>query len=189
MKYYIDITLLPEAEDNIGFIWQKLYQQIHIALAENKIDDDKSAIAASFPKYSQNWIGNKLRLLSPTREQLNRLNVDKWLSRLRDYIHCKSIKEVPSTDNFVCFKRKQFHTNVERYARRRAKYKGETLGQSMRHYAKFKDEKSELPFINIQSLSERKRFRLFIEKKDAGKDNIGGFNCYGLSKGSTIPWF
>ena len=36
MKHYIEITLLPDAEVGLGFIWQKMYQQIHLALVEVK---------------------------------------------------------------------------------------------------------------------------------------------------------
>ncbi|MFT6209378.1 MAG: CRISPR-associated endonuclease Csy4, partial [Colwellia sp.] len=49
MKYYLDITLLPEADITLGFIWQKVYQQIHIALVDNKIGMNESAIAVAFP--------------------------------------------------------------------------------------------------------------------------------------------
>ncbi|MBL1422430.1 MAG: type I-F CRISPR-associated endoribonuclease Cas6/Csy4, partial [Alphaproteobacteria bacterium] len=44
MKYYLDITILPDEEANLGFLWHKVYQQIHIALVENKIADNQSAI-------------------------------------------------------------------------------------------------------------------------------------------------
>ena len=192
MKYYLDITLLPGAEDSLGFLWHKVYQQIHIALAENKTINGESAVAVSFPEYGSKVfpLGAKLRLLAKTQEQLNKFNGPQWLNRLSDYTHCTSIKEVPlSVDKFVCFKRKQCDTNIERLARRRAKRKDETLGQALQYYAGFKDEKSELPFINMQSLSGDKRFRLFIEKETVTQEQEGGFSCYGLSKTATVPWF
>ena len=71
MKYYIDITLLPDAEANLGFLWQKVYQQIHLALAENKIGKNQSEIALSFPEYGNKAypLGDKLRLLSQSEAQ------------------------------------------------------------------------------------------------------------------------
>ena len=36
MNYYREITILPNADISFYFIWQKLYQQIHLALVENK---------------------------------------------------------------------------------------------------------------------------------------------------------
>ena len=68
MNYYQDITLLPDAVITLGFIWQKVYQQVHIALAENKIAENQSAIAVAFPEYGSKGfpLGSKLRLLALT---------------------------------------------------------------------------------------------------------------------------
>ncbi len=196
MKYYLDITLLPDAEANLGFLWQKVYQQIHIALAENKTANGNSTIAVSFPEYGSKFfpLGTKLRLFAETQEQFNKLNAPQWLNRLSDYTHCTTIKEVPpSVDKFVCFKRKQFDTNIERLARRRAKRKSETLEEAMAHYVGFKDEESKLPFINMESLSEKKKFRLFIQQEIVAEAVVGEFNCYGFSfanaeRRATVPW-
>ena len=194
MKYYLDITLLPDAEASLGFLWQKVYQQIHIALADNKTADGSSAIAVSFPEYGNKKypLGAKLRLLAQTEEQLNKLDAPKWLNRLTDYSHVTSIKEVPlSVENFVCFKRQQFNTNIERLARRRVKRKSETLEQALKYYKGFEDTESKLPFINMQSLTEDKKFRLFVNQNLTNKSVAGEFNCYGLSGSdqATIPWF
>ena len=197
MKYYLDITLLPDAEASIGFIWQKVYQQMHIALAENKVAKNQSAIALSFPKYGGKFpLGNTLRLLADEQSQLEKLNVEKWLSRLTDYTHLKSIKAVPATvSKYACFKRKQFKSNLEREAKRRAKYKGETFEEALAHFQSYQT-KTELPFINMTSLSTdgdvslNRNFKLFIQKEMVGEQKNGLFNCYGLSKDqATIPWF
>ncbi len=194
MKFYLDITLLPDAEASIGFLWHKVYQQIHIALAENKTAKGSSAIAVSFPEYGNKKypLGAKLRLLGKTKEALNNLDAPKWLNRLTDYSHVTSIKEVPlSVDKFVCFKRRQFNTNIERLARRRVKRKGETLEQALKYYEGFEDTESTLPFINMKSLTEAKNFRLFIKQELTSAAVSGEFNCYGLSGSdeATIPWF
>ena len=86
MKYYLDITLLPDAEANLGFLWQKVYQQVHLALVENKIAENESAIGISFPKYKESDfpLGDKLRLFSETQEQFKQLELKKWFNRLTD---------------------------------------------------------------------------------------------------------
>ena len=197
MKYYLDITLLPDAEANLGFLWQKVYQQLHLALVENKIAENQSAIAISFPKYGDKVfpLGDKVRLLANEEEQLKQLNIEKWLSRLTDYTHLKPIKEVPLTVNqFACFKRKQFKSNLIKEATRRAKHTGESLEVAMEHFKHYQAESS-LAFINMTSLSmegdisKNRNFKLFIERKNLEEQVQGIFNCYGLSKDATVPWF
>lgn len=192
MKYYLDITLLPDAEANLGFLWQKVYQQVHLALVENKTADNDSEIAISLPEYGCSTfpLGSKIRLLSRKKEQLQKLEITKWLNRLTDYAHCTSIKEVPkSVSQFACFKRVQFDSNIERLVRRRMKRKEETFEQAMDYFAGFEDRKSKLPFVNMKSLSESQRFRLFIDRYVVGAACEGKFSCYGLSKGATVPLF
>jgi len=192
MKFYLDITLLPDAEANLGFLWQKVYGQLHLALVEMKNGDGNSEIAVSFPQYNEKKfpLGNKLRLLASTQEQLQKFDVAKWLNRLRDYSHWTSIKEVPlSIDKFARFKRVQFNTNVERLSRRRLKRKGGSIKQVIKHFDGFKDQKSNLPFVNMKSLSKNEQFRLFIEREEVDQAETGDFTCYGLSKTATVPWF
>jgi CRISPR-associated endonuclease Csy4 len=191
MNFYLDITLLPDAEANIGFIWQKVYGQLHLALVEQQTENGHSAIAVSFPEYSDNVfpLGRKLRLFSKTSEQLQRLNLAKWLNCLTDYTHCTSIKEVPQVERYARFKRVQFDSNIERLARRRVKRKGESLEEALMHYSGFKEQQSKLPFVNMQSLSKGGRFRLFIELETVEQENEGLFSCYGLSKTASVPWF
>ncbi len=197
MKYYLDITLLPDADITLGFIWQKVYQQIHIALVENKVADNESVIALSFPHYREKNsdkafpLGNKLRLLAATEQVLETLAITTWLKRFADHTHITSIKSVPeSVNEYVCFSRKQFKTNISRIARRRAKRHNESFEQALKYYANFEDKKTKLPFINVKSLSKDELFRLFIEREISPKDTTGGFNCYGLSKKqATVPCF
>jgi CRISPR-associated endonuclease Csy4 len=199
MKYYLDITLLPDAEANLGFLWQKVYQQIHIALVEQKTADNQSDIAVSMPEYGDNKfpLGTKLRLLSSSEEQLQWLDAKKWLSRLTDYTHCSAIKEVPSTvTQFARFKRKQFNSSSERLARRRVRRKGGTFEQAVAHFNGFAEQQTKLPFLHVKSLSGGRLFKLFIERELINQPikSVGKFNCYGLSECHAgnqvaIPWF
>ncbi len=196
MNYYLDITLLPDAEANLGFLWQKMFTQVHLALVENKLADGNSAVAVSFPEYACKSfpLGSKLRLFAKTEEQLTKLELSVYLKRFTDYCHCTSIKAVPSVERYVQFQRRRFDTNMERQARRRAKRKGESLEQALAHYEGFSDEQSSLPFINLHSLSGGEKFRLFVERKMCDKALEGTYTCYGLScrnqaKSATVPWF
>jgi CRISPR-associated endonuclease Csy4 len=211
MKHYVDITLLPDAEANLGFLWQKVYQQIHIALAENKIADDRSAISLSIPKYGDKAfpLGNQIRLIA-TEAQLTKLDITKWLNRLTDYVHIKSVKAVPDTvSQFACFKRKhikgskRLEKSLESKARHQVKkfevdYDECLTALKKRHCV----DNSPPPFISLQSLSsdknmtllEQAKFPLFITMEMHNAEVQGEFNCYGLSsldvaKTATVPWF
>lgn len=212
MKYYIEITLLPNAEVSLGFLWEKVYQQLHLALTENKISEYESAIGVSFPKYGDKPfpLGDKLRLFAQTEEQLQKLDIGKWLNRLTDYTHCTSIREVPpNIDAFVCLKRKQFKSaskmqaDIERRALYQSQKDNRPIGDVRADLAAQQyDGKCDLPFVYMTSLStgkdidcpDRNKFRLFIEKEHAEKTQAGTFSCYGLSsrdpdKQATVPWF
>ncbi|PCI54017.1 MAG: type I-F CRISPR-associated endoribonuclease Cas6/Csy4 [Gammaproteobacteria bacterium] len=197
MKYYLDITLLPEADITLGFIWQKVYQQVHIALVDNKVGENESAIAVAFPLYGEHAfpLGNKLRLLAADESQLIALNINSWLNRLEDYVHIKSIKPVPEDVTQVCFVRQHVkgEERIEKDMLSKAKRWSEKSGQSL-DVCLLELEKSKpkadvsLPFIWLESQETKQRnegsaskFPLFINRISINKQQSGVFNCYGLS--------
>ncbi|BBN83867.1 hypothetical protein PA25_38520 [Pseudoalteromonas sp. A25] len=216
MNYYLDITLLPDAEANLGFLWHKVYQQIHLLLVEHKVSEQDSAIAVSFPLYGDKPfpLGNKLRLLAESEQQLVDLKVEQWLSRLSDYVHIKAVKAVPSNiAEYAYFKRWRFKSpdklrqQVDSRAQAIAAKNGfaveEVKSRLLQSIDSFKQH-SKLPFINLRSLStdsmlspaERRKFLLFIECQKTTKpsDNTPLLTCYGLSRRSeaqqvAVPWF
>lgn len=200
MKYYIDITLLPDAEANLGFLWQKVFQQVHLALVENKIAHNESAVALSIVGYGDKAfpLGDKLRLLADSEEVLLKLDMYRWLNRLTDYCHIKPIKSVPdNVSEYACFKRKSVKS-IEKKAQRRAEHLNKPYEEVLAYLIKEgKTRKSELPYINVESQETKKRteqgissrFLLFIEKVVSDQREEGTFDCYGLSKNATVPWF
>lgn len=200
MKYYQDITLLPDAEANLGFLWQKVFQQLHIALVDNKIGENESSIALSIVDYGNKDfpLGNKLRLLAKSDEALSILDTHRWLNRLTDYCHIKPIKPVPAdVTQYACFKRKPVKS-IEKKAQRRAKHLNKPYDEVLAYLLKEgRSDKCPLPYINIESQDTKKRveqgvpckFSLFIEQKLFESPSAGKFDCYGLSKTATVPWF
>lgn len=202
MKYYLDITLLADAEANLGFLWQKVFQQVHIALVDNKVGDKESAIALSIPRYKLLKanektfpLGNKLRLLAETEEILRAININKWLETFMDYCHVKSITIVPkNVKSYARFTRKNAVDPIKK-AEKRAKHLNKPLDEVIDFMRKEKQlEKCQLPFIHVESQGvtvsgEKNRFRIFIEQTHLDAPEPGKFDCYGLSKTATIPWF
>jgi CRISPR-associated endonuclease Csy4 len=200
MKYYIDITLLPDAEANLGFLWQKVFQQVHIALVHNKVGENESAVAVSVVEYGSKAfpLGNKLRLLASSKDSLEKLNVNSWLNRLCDYCHISSIKRVPvDIKKYALFSRKNVKS-IWKKAQRRAVHLDKPYDEVLAYLIEEdKSKDCQLPFITIQSQDTKKRaapdvscqFRLFIEHTLCDDAVSGNFDCYGLSKTSTVPWF
>lgn len=192
MKYYQEISLLANADIAVYFLWQKVYQQIHLALVANKNDDNPSAVGVSFPEYNsaQYALGAKLRLFAEDERTLEKMECSKWLSRFKDYVHLSSIKPVPEQiEGFACFKHIKLKGNKEKLARRRAKRKGVTLQQALAHFEDFEEQRSNLPYINMSSQTNGQRFRLFIERLKMENPQTGLYSCYGLSNSATVPLF
>ncbi|WP_166113008.1 type I-F CRISPR-associated endoribonuclease Cas6/Csy4 [Pseudoalteromonas sp. Z9A5] len=202
MKHYLDITLLPEADITLGFIWQKVYQQVHIALVDSKVGKNESSIAVSFPRYNTKAsgeqafpLGNQLRLIANDETQLAKLNIAKWLNRLEDYVHIKSIKPVPENVTYAAFIRMQVkgEARIEKdmlsKAQRWAEKSGQPLNACLAELEKSKPKaNNKLPFIWLESQETRQRdlnasrkFPLFIKKVEVTEQQVGTFNCYGLS--------
>ena len=126
MNYYVDIKLLTDTEITLGFVWKKLYAQIHLALVEVRDENNLVSIGLGFPKYSDDrFLGDILRIFAPSKEELEKLDLNRWVGRLLDYLTVSDVKEVPiNVTKFVCFRRKQFKMNIERLARRQFKRQG-----------------------------------------------------------------
>lgn len=209
MNYYQDITLLPDAEIALSFLWQKIYQQVHIALVEQKVDEQHSAIAVSFPDYGRNGfpLGNKLRVLAKEKGQLEKLNLASFLSRFEDYTHLKSIQSVPESATHIAFVRQRVkgQARIEKdmlaKAQRWSEQSQQTFETCLQQLEKSKPSvESKLPFVWMESQESKKRagvtnkFPLFIKRIELEGINEGFFNCYGLSaargdKVTSVPHF
>lgn len=207
MNFYQEITLIDHAEITPGFIWSKLYGQIHLAFVEQKNSDGKINYGVSFPEYKydsvkhRGHLGKKLRIFAETEAELISLDLLKWLSRLLDYVHIQSIKSVPMNQvkHYAVYKRKQMkgvkrlQSEIEGYAEKYAELNDIEISEALKVYAHMQVRETNLPFINLKSLHSYQNLRLYIEKEIvdvASKDYI--FSTYGLSSQiikCTVPEF
>ncbi|MFK5975826.1 MAG: type I-F CRISPR-associated endoribonuclease Cas6/Csy4 [Sulfurovum sp.] len=191
MKYYIDIKLLGDDEVNLGFIWRKIYLELHLMLSDIKDKNSEVDIGFSFPNYQTQTfpLGDILRIFANSKEELVSLNLIKYLGRFDEYIIREDIKPVPKdTKTYVTFSRKQFKSNPERLARRQAKRKGISIEEALKNYAEMTPESTKLPFIMMKS-SKGQYMKIFIEKSISDVETKGKYSTYGLSKVASVPWF
>ena len=143
-------------------------------------------------------LGDKLRIFAHSKEELESINITKYLTAFDEYIIIEEIKPVPKDIKiYVNFSRKRFKSTADirrlakRYAIRNNISEEEALSNftlAEEKYTKLKEE-NKLPYINIKSTSTNQFLKLFIEKTEMPKEQLGKFNTFGLSKTSTIPWF
>ena len=215
MKFYLEITLLPNPEVGVNFLWSKVFQQIHLGLVEMQDNQRQVPIGLSFPEYvigdKYSLLGSKLRLFANDEAMLNQFDAVKWLARLSDYVHCTSIRPVPEKIvGYAIYQREQPKTNPERLARRYAKRHGVDFDTALNGLVDLKSTEKPLnadfkiqfrycemtkkniasPFIRLKSMSSEQTFCLWIKKIPADtKTSATYFSSYGLSAVSSVPEF
>ena len=194
MNQYIEITLLSNPDINLFSLWSKVFQQIHLGLVAMQDDQGQVPIGVGFPEYilgeKYSELGAKLRLFAQDAATLSRLEVYQYLSRLSDYVHCTSIRPVPTKiTGYAIYQRYQPKTNKERLARRYAKKHAIAYNQALLRYNGMAYKSTSAPFIRMQSLSSAHTFCLWIKKSIVFDPAGATFSSYGLSAVSTVPEF
>lgn len=124
MNAYLDITLLPSGDIGHYFLWEKVFQQIHLGFVEIQNMNSRVAIGIALPGYSQEKcrLGDKLRLLAENETVLANFNAAKRLQRMDDYVHLTRIREVPaSVSGYACYQRRQAKPTREQLAKRKSR--------------------------------------------------------------------
>ena len=142
------------------------------------------------------FLGQKLRLMALDESDLIRLDINRWLHRLSDYVHVRGIVLVPETDSYESFSRENTKGSLEKHIRRRMKRHEETYEQALSNYGGYEqdDVKSRVPFIKLKSLASGNEFCLNIDKKRVAvnTDELPThqrFNTYGLNRTAILPKF
>ena len=192
MQAYLDITLLPAPDIGHHFLWEKVFQQIHLGLVEMQEAPGVVPIGLAWPEYDQDTcrLGSKLRLVATTDTVLATFGTPERLKRLTDYVHLTGIRSIPErVTTYARYQRRQAKSSKERLIRRKVKRTGLSLFEAREQLKDFKEQQLPIPFIHMTSHSTGKRFRLFITKEPTTLAIYQGFSSYGLSHQSTIPEF
>lgn len=191
MNYYQEIQLLPNGEVSLAFLWTKMFTQLHLALVEEQRREGMVKTALAFPAYQDKGLGNKIRILAPSAEQLERLHLEQELERFSDYVHRTTIRKIREhlIIGYSIYSRYQPDESVERKARR---YVRRHEGVSYEDALGLLDRRKEtydLPFIQMKSLSTAQTFSLFIKKTPCQIEQSGTLSTYGLSDSASVPEF
>lgn len=195
MHYYQELTLIKDSEISPYFIWSKLYTQLHLAFVEKKDANEQISYGVSFPEYKTieargkqlMLLGSKLRVFANSLEELQKLNLDKWLERLTDYVHVKSPKKVENVTHYLTVNRYRPKATKEKLARRFALRHSVTCEDALTRLEGYAAKHETFPYIQQKSLSGDRAFSLCIKQQHVEKQNLGKFSTYGLSATSTVP--
>lgn len=193
MKYYQELTIIPNDDIAPYVIWSKLYTQLHIALADIKNTHGISGIGVSFPNYRYHekygkgfgTLGNKLRVFADSEASLALLDLPKWLDRLSDYVHIKRIDEVgdKATGQVVVVRYRML--DVVKKAQRFAEFKGISFKDALEHCLEHKTQPKPHPFIALKSQTNGNPYRLTIWQYPTDEMVAGKFNSYGTNNMSS----
>lgn len=212
MNHYQEITLLPDSEISLAFLWTKVYTQLHLAFVSQKDTLNGGSFAVSFPEYTegkQKGLGHKVRVFAETEEALQTLNLDKALERLLDYVHLTTIRPIPMRrlKGYAIYSRQHAPHSREQAARRFSRRHGLPVEQEAARLAKkslqserlvskeredsekIKKSIRDLPYIRMQSLTNRHKYNLFIHKQPTSSASASPFSLYGLSPKAAVPEF
>ncbi|WP_299330201.1 type I-F CRISPR-associated endoribonuclease Cas6/Csy4 [uncultured Psychrobacter sp.] len=187
LTHFQEITIIPDPEIAPYFIWSKLFNQLHIALADIKNEHGIDSIGVSFPDYhydskkeQSSKLGLKLRVFASSQKDLETLNLAKWLERLTDYMHIKGIKEVgDKATGYVSVHRYRFKP-VDVQAESLAKKLGVSYEEAMVTVTKRTPEKR-LPYVQMRSQTNQSNYRLRVLQLPCDTQKAGSFNTYGMN--------
>lgn len=188
MFYYQDITLLND-EIGVTALRESTFRIIHSALYQLTVNHNgDNSVGVVFPDYNEEKVqlGNKIRLICFYHERLIDMEMNSRLKKYADYVHCTSIKPVPSQINgYVSYERYRQHKSlVSRLSRsvRKGWMTQKEMDDRIDQDRKKRVSKK-LPFIRIKS-SKGRQYSLLIaqslHKKEVGDRQ---FSTYGLSSG------
>lgn len=184
MDSYQDIRVLPDPEFKSTMLLSALFAKLHRALAARETGD----IGVSFPEHNKTP-GEVLRLHGK-RAALEALEATGWRAGLNDYCTSSGVLAVPEVKGWRSVSRVQVKSSADRLIRRSVRKGWITEEEAQQRILNQQDQSSDLPFIQMKSLSSKQAFRLFILHGELVPSPLeGAFSCYGLSAKATIPWF
>jgi len=188
MDRYLDIRLRPDPEFPATVLMSALFAKLHRGLVTLATE----RIGVSFPEVEKDTVvglGERLRLHGAAAE-LERLMALPWLTGMEELTHIGAIAAVPDGARHRVVRRVQAKSSPERLRRRWMKRKGLSEKEARRAVPDSVAERLDLPYVVLTSRSTGQRFRLFIDHGPLRETpREGRFTRYGLSRGTTVPWF
>ena len=183
MDSYIDITIKPDEEMRENVLLNKVYTKLHKILSEQKLTD----VGVSFPRFKV-LLGNVIRLHG-VEARLLELEAMNWRGGLSGYCDVSAAQKVPEGTAYRTISRKQ--SNMTEAKLRRLIKRGSISPEAAKAYkAKMFKKGLDNPYLELESTSNGHKYRRYIQFGELRSKPVeGGFDQFGLSKTSTVPWY
>ncbi|AFI85399.1 type I-F CRISPR-associated endoribonuclease Cas6/Csy4 [Methylophaga nitratireducenticrescens] len=183
MNFYIDVLINPNAEMRINVLLNTVYTKLHKAIFDLRAKN----IGVSFPNHNIT-LGNILRIHGDEKT-LRVLQDQNWIGGMSGYCNISGIQPVPDSAKFCTVSRKQ--TTMSQSKLRRLLKRGSISEDEIQQYkAKMFARGLDNPYLELVSSSTGQKHRRYIEFGELkGEATHGQFDCFGLSKSATVPWF
>jgi len=183
MKHYVEIVIKPDDEMRENILLNKVYTKLHKALFTLKTTE----IAVSFPKYKV-LLGDVIRLHG-SESKLSEVKNTNWLGGLSAYCQVSPIQTVPDNVSYRTISRIQANM-TEAKLRRLIKRDSISETEIKQYRAKMFGMGLDNPYLELQSASNGHKHRRYIQFGELREEAVkGAFDCFGLSKDATVPWF
>ncbi|HDS9359919.1 TPA: type I-F CRISPR-associated endoribonuclease Cas6/Csy4 [Enterobacter cancerogenus] len=184
MDHYLEIRVLPDPEFSEEVLMAALFAKLHRALGAR----GKGDIGVSFPLHGVKP-GACLRLHG-SEQALRELDATSWRKGLSDYCRSTDVLAVPHVQCWRSVSRVQVKSSPQRLLRRSVKKGWLSEAEAQARALTMDAQHTDLPWLNMRSLSTGQPFRLFIRHGGALSEPVEGtFSSYGLSATATVPWF
>jgi CRISPR-associated endonuclease Csy4 len=174
---------MPKKEIRENVLLNQVYTSFHKHLYDLKSNN----IGVSFPEYRLK-LGRLFRIHG-SKEVLEKLQEKDWLGQYAEFCKVSKIEAIPEKVQYRTVSRIQ--QNMTEAKLRRLIKRGNIPEEDIKKYRiKIFQGGLDNPYVELRSMSNGQMHRRFIkfgELQDS--ETKGEFNLFGLSKGSTIPWF
>ena len=187
MNHYVDIDVRPDPDFPATQLMSALYGRLHRALA----GAGSTEVGVSFPQMGSDarHLGCRLRLHG-TSEALATLLASDWIKGMRDHVDMTPVQPVPAQITHRKVYRVQTKSSPERLRRRFMRRHNVSEQEAQARIPDDVARYARWPSVDLRSASTSKNFKLFIAHgPEQTEPQAGSFSAYGLSQGSTIPWF
>lgn len=184
MKHYQEISLAnPE-------LWQHLFNQIHIGLADIKNKHGITSAGISFPDYSLDpaTLGKRLRIFG-TQDELQKLDIAKWVQNKA--ITISDIMPTPKHHKHLLVTRYRYKS-LEQQAMNYAVLKRISFDEAKKHVEQYRRKPIDYPFVIAHSKTNSNTYHFHIKQVQVDTPKTGNFSTFGLSNEVdcvTVPDF